>query len=225
MTKPILIIVFLLTTVLAFCQDSLKNKNNVKISILSLVDNAKFQYERLISKNHTIGLTASYFYIKPFTGIKIEPAFRFYFKSQAPINWYVETKFLIGFFNTKEVFNKRLYVYNANDSLIKNEILDEGFMKELTFIPIGASLKIGQQKFFGKMKRFVFDYNFGFQYFPYNYSKKVEQTEYIDTYGNKNVVETSQGGIRDAMPVNGFFWYIFGAGAILNTNISIGYNF
>ena len=215
----------MLSSTFAFCQDSLTNKNNIKVSILSFVDNAKIHYEMLLSKNYTIGLTTSYFYLKPVVGIKIEPNLRYYFKSQAPIGWYIEPKLLIGFFNTEEAFNKRLYVYNANDSLIKEEILEEYFMKKLTFIPIGASLKVGQQKYFGKNKRFVFDYNFGFQYFPYNYSKKDEQTVYYDTFGNKNVIETSHGGIRDAMPVNQLFWYFIGSGSILYANISIGYNF
>jgi hypothetical protein len=225
MTKPILIFALLLTSSIAFCQDSLTKKNNIKISILSFVDNAKINYERLISKNLTIGLTASYFYLEPVVGIKIEPSVRHYFKSQAPIGWYIETKLQVGYFSTKEIYNKIQYTYNSNDSLINEEILESSFRKKVQFIPFGASLKIGQQILFGKNKRFVFDYNFGLQYFSYNYPRKKESTEYFDLNGNRNVIETSPGSLLENFPGNEFYWNLFGPGSIFYSNISIGYNF
>lgn len=227
MKRRLQIMLLLLLTNYSFvyCQEEMTKNNNLKISILSFLDNAKIQYERTYNSNSSFGLTASYYYLKPMTGIKIEPTYRYYFKRHTPTGWYFEPKLLIGIFNTKAEFNKRLYVYNANDSLIKEEILEDFFMKKLTFIPIGASLKFGQQKFFGKNKRYVFDYNFGFQYFPYNYSKKDEQTIYYDTFGNRNVIVTSHGGGEPTMPANELFWYFFGAGSVFYSNISIGYNF
>jgi hypothetical protein len=222
MTKYLINLLLLLSCTGAFCQDSLTSKNNLKISILSLVDNAKFQYERVIGRSTTIGLTASIFYLNPVVGIKIEPAFRYYFKKHSPTGWYIEPKLLIGYFNTKEDFKKFYYTYNASGNLINHK--EEDYQNTLSFIPMGVALKVGLQKYFGKKNRFVFDYNFGFQYFPYNYSRKHETTEYYDLNGNRNVIETSPGGI-EPNPGNSAFWYLFGAGSIFYSNISIGYNF
>ena len=71
MTRQIFTLIIILTSNIAFCQDSLTRKNNLKLSIISLADNAKFQYERVISKNSTVGVTASIYYLKPLIGIKI----------------------------------------------------------------------------------------------------------------------------------------------------------
>ncbi|MEK6615254.1 MAG: hypothetical protein AABZ32_03955 [Bacteroidota bacterium] len=194
------------------------------MSAISLIQNAKLYYERKISDNSTIGLIVSAYYLNPVFGIKIEPTFRFYFKANAPEGWYIHPNLSVGYFRTKETFTRRHYTYDANNILINTEI-DE-YNKEVYFTPVGFTLKAGHQNYFGKNKRFVFDYNFGLQYFPYNYYSRIdEQTEYYDNNGNKNVVETSHGGIRDAIPVNSLIWYFFGAGSVLNSNISIGYVF
>ena len=222
MTRQIFALIIILTSNIAFCQDSLTRKNNLKLSIISLADNAKFQYERVISKNSTVGVTASIYYLKPVIGIKIEPTFRYYLKNNAPTGWYIEPKFLIGYFNTEEDFNTVHNTYNTNDRLINYEVVY--FKKKLSFIPIGASLKVGHQKYFGNNNRFVLDYNFGLQYFPYNYPKDQETTEYNDINGDQNVIITSPGAIEPYIGNEGF-WYLFGAGSIFYANISIGYNF
>ena len=225
MTKQIIIFFLLLASNFAFCQDSLTKMNNIKISIISLVDNAKINYESILNKRNTIGLTTSYFYLEPVVGIKIEPTFRYYFKKHAPTGWYIEPKLSIGYFRTEEIYNKIQYTYNSNDSLIKQEIIDASFRQKVYFVPFGASLKIGQQLLFGKNKQFVFDYNFGFQYFSYNYPMKKEKTEYIDLNGNRIIIETSAGSLLEKFPGNEFYWNLFGPGSIFNSNISFGYNF
>lgn len=226
MKKTILLLILLLfmTSATLFGQDSLTHKNIIKISVLSLVANAKVQYERVISKRFSLDISASYYYLNPMTGIKFEPAFRYYFKHHAPTGWYVEPKFLIGRFNTKEFFNSVLYTYNDKDSLINQEALGES-KKDLSFTPVGGALKFGIQKYFGRKQRFVFDYNLGVQYFPYNFPRKETQTQYSDGSGNETIIVTSYGSQRDAPPTNYLFWSFIGAGSFLYTNVSIGYNF
>ena len=223
--KHILSFVLLITTAIVFGQNSSAYKNNFKISILSFVDNAKIQYERDINKSYTFDLTASFYYINPFKGIKIEPSFRYYFKHHAPIGWYLQPKVSIGYFFARENYSRNLFTYNSSDSLISQKTIDESFKKDLRFFPIGASLKSGIQKYFGKDKRFFFDYNLGIQCCPLYYNKKEEQSEYFDTNGNKNIIVTAPSLIKTGLWGQAIYWYVFGPGSFFDTNISIGYNF
>ena len=95
----------------------------------------------------------------------------------------------------------------------------------MKFIPIGVSLKFGRQSHFGKRKRLVFDYNFGFQFFPYNYPDDQEINDYFDNTGNRIRIVTTQGTIKDAIPGNYLFWYFIGPGSFFQANMSLGYNF
>jgi hypothetical protein len=224
-TKPLVILMLILSCSIVQGQDSLTYKNNFKISILSFADNAKLQYERVLTKSFSFDITASYYYFKPLTGIKAEPSFRYYFKKNAPTGWYIQPKFSIGYFSTQEKCSKILYTYSPNDSLLSTDFLDKKFIKELRFMPVGASVKFGIQKYFGKKKRFVFDYNLGLQYFPLNYKIKDEKYEYIDTDGNKKVLLLSKSWIKESIPEKVLYWYLFGPGSFFETNISLGFNF
>ena len=214
-----------MTSAVLYGQDSLNHKNNLKISILSFADNAKIQYERVINKNYSLDLTASFYYLQPFMGLKIEPSFRYYFQHHAPAGWYMQPKISIGFFNAQEHYDRILSTFDSNNSLMNVFILDDSFNKYLKFYPIGVSLKFGIQKYFGKNKRFVFDYNLGLQFSPLYYAKPKEETEYYDTNGNRNVVDVSPSLIKVGLMGKTIYWYVLGPGSFFETNISIGYRF
>jgi hypothetical protein len=154
-------------------------------------------------------------------GIKLGLSFRYYFKRNAPIGWYIEPKFSVGYFQTDELFDKYLCKYNSTNEISYCEDIDGGKVL-VTFMTAGISLKVGNQKYFGKSDRFVFDYNFGFQYFPYKENPTDDETiEYFDEYGNKTIVFVEYNGNF----VNGLVWYTIGAGSVIYANLSIGYNF
>lgn len=206
-------------------QDSERYKNNLKISILSFADNAKIQYERLINKSLSFDFTASYYYLKPIVGTKIEPSIRYYFKRKAPTGWYFQPKLSIGYFHAQESCKKIVFTYNPGDSLLGEQVLSESYKKEVGFIPCGASLKFGIQKYFGKKKRIVFDYNFGLQFFYLNYRFKEETYEYIDANENKNIIKITKAVVEESIPTKVIYWYVFGPGSFFETNLSIGFNF
>jgi len=216
----IILIFFLTNSSILFGQEA-KSSQNLKISIFSLLDNAKFQYERKLNQSSTCGITASFFYITPMCGVKLEPAFRYYFKKDAPTGWYIEPKLSIGYFQTGELFEKYSTKYNSSNEIIDWQDLDGGSII-VSFMPVGGSLKIGHQHFFGKKDQFILDYNLGFQYFPYKENvTKDEIIEYYDENGDRNEIVT----IYEGSFAHGIVWYTIGAGSVIYSNLSIGYNF
>ncbi|NLL29176.1 MAG: hypothetical protein GX259_10305 [Bacteroidales bacterium] len=215
----IIILLLFINYSFVYCQEIKTKDNNIKASTLSLFGVLKLQYEKTHNNNLSFGFGTSCHWLVH-KGIKFEPTFRYYFKHHAPTGWYIEQKFAIGYFYTIEEFEKEHCIYDANNKLKEYRL--EYYHKKLPFYTHGASLKFGIQKFCGKKKRFVFDYNFGFQYFPYRYSGGNDDAEYYDAFGNKNVITVSS---SQGIPANEIYWYMFGAGSIIYSNISIGYNF
>lgn len=207
-------------------QETGKNKNCLKLSALSLVGNAKVQYEKAFSNNSSCGIAASFFYLTDRKGIKIEPFYRYYFKKHAPAGWYCEPKIAVGCFRTFEPYHNEKYVYDPAGNMTGHFYIFESFAKEFIVYPFGGSIRFGCQKYFGKNKRFVFDYNFGLQCFIYNTPRTSETNYYTDSDGNKVEIVTVHGAIEDcSIPTDEIYWYFLGAGSVFQANISIGYNF
>lgn len=227
-----LVFLFLLcTTVTATAQDSIHKRNLLKFSVLGVAFHSQLQYERVLSEGFTIGVIASGYYWLSLPGVKVEPHFRYYFKRQAPSGWYIEPKLSIGYFQTQEPFEQRQYTYNSSDSLISERLLMSNLKKNVSFMPAGITLKVGVQKFLGSHQRWVLDYNIGLQCFPMMDIRQKPLTDYndrnefIDEWGNRIVTETVPREHAEGPPKGLAFWYLFGAGSFINTNLSFGYRF
>jgi len=201
------------------CQeDGSDKKNNLKISIVSSLIGIKLQYERTITPSSSIGITVTSYYHPEFLSeIKFEPGYRYYFEKSAQKGWYIEPKVCFGSFLSRVYYEE---FYYKSDSLVLFDM--KNYSKDIPFTSFGVALKGGQQMLFGKKKRLLFDWNFGFQYLPYNFKTPIiNDRTYFDDEGNEILVKTDISGDW----TYGVGWYLFGAGSIIYSNISLGYRF
>jgi hypothetical protein len=211
------LILYLGHTSFLYCQEESTGKNNLKVSLISGLLNTKLQYERALTKGSSIGIIASYYYPTGFSGMKIEPVYRYYFKEDVQKGWYFEQKVCYGVFNTSMYYEEN-YFYSDSHTLFEVRF----FSKKLSFSSLGVAMKAGNQNLFGKRNNIVFDLNFGLQYFPLNFKNGgINDRFYIDNQGNEILVQTN---ISSDWTYE-VLWYVFGPGSIFQSNISLGYRF
>ncbi|GAB4284051.1 MAG: hypothetical protein Kow0068_09050 [Marinilabiliales bacterium] len=226
--KTINILLFLVTIISyqsIYCQDDEDNKtNDIKISLFSFFNNSKIQYEH--SKlRHSYGITASYFYLNPVTGLKAEPYYRNYFKSNAPLGYFIEVSLGCGAFNTYETFHRTQYTYDSEMNLVNETVIDGNINKRLFVYSYGGSLRFGYQDLFGILKRITAEISIGLQYFIYNIDTDKEEKIFKDLYGNTIIFETSYGNANGYSSENYLYWYIFGPGSVFSPQVKFGYLF
>ncbi len=157
------------------------------------------RYERIIGSKFSVGAYADwyfsgqqYFGDEEYTGIKVTPTFRYFFRHHEALGFYIQASAIIGYFD----FSVLNYV-NPDDH-------EEVYSVEDFFWTGGAGFAIGAYFSFSRKNAVFLDLNVGSQIMPANYPSKVE-TPFGSTYEHYNT-----------------WWYMGGPGSLIEIKIAIG---
>ena len=145
----------LVVTGLKAQQDSKDSLPNTIISFcpIGLLNKTRLQFETVISKNATLGITATYYDLASFyRGFKFEPFIRYYFTGHAPGGLFGQANMALGQLYETE-FSSNIPVYGGTTETIKS---------------IGYGGNLGYQWLLGNRHNFSICLSVGLQYFPYN---------------------------------------------------------
>jgi hypothetical protein len=157
------------------------------------------RYERFIGSKFSVGTYADwyfkgqqYFGDEEYTGIKVTPTFRYFFRHHEAMGFYIQASAIIGYFD----FSVLNYVH-PNDH-------EEVYSVEDFFWTGGAGFAVGAYFAFSRGNTAFIDLNIGYQILPANYPSTVE-TPFGSNYEHYNT-----------------WWYMGGPGSVIEIKIAIG---
>jgi hypothetical protein len=158
------------------------------------------RYERFIGSRFSIGTYADWYFTgqqyfgdEEYTGIKVTPAFRYFFRHHEALGFYIQASAIIGYFD----FSKLNYVTDGSSSRYVYSVAD-------FFWTGGAGFGVGAYFSFSRKNTAFLDLNVGWQILPANYPSTVE-TPFGSTYEHYNT-----------------WWYMGGPGSFIEIKIAIG---
>jgi len=157
------------------------------------------RYERFIGSKFSVGTYAAwyfkgqqYFGDEEYTGIKVTPTFRYFFRHHEAMGFYIQASAIIGYFD----FSVLNYVYPDDH--------EEVFSVKDFYWTGGAGFAVGSYFSFSRKNTAFIDLNVGWQILPANYPTKVK-TPFGSTYEHYNT-----------------WWYFGGPGSVIEIKIAIG---
>lgn len=187
-----------------------KYKNRISISVNQLTNGAfGINYLRFIKPKHALGIKATRIFAgtqhkfgtsgSAYKGYKFSAVYRYYVMKKTRTGMFIQGKFTLSEIN----FNNLVYYKNRDDRIY------EGIKK--TVNPIGFSGGIGIYSFFPRSNRMCFNMYAGLRYLPLD----IPEYHIVGTTGN---IETKYYTSTD-------WWYIYGAGSIIDLKFSICFLF
>lgn len=157
------------------------------------------KYERFIGSKFSVGTYADwyfkgqqYFGDEEYTGIKVTPTLRYYFRHHEAMGFYIQAAAIIGYFD----FSVLNYVHPDDH--------EEVYSVEDFFWTGGAGFAVGAYFSFSRTNIAFIDLNVGWQIMPANYPTQVE-TPFGSIYEHYNT-----------------WWYAGGPGSFIEIKIAIG---
>ena len=157
------------------------------------------RYERFIGSKFSVGAYADwyfkgqqYFGEEEYTGIKVSPTFRYFFRHHEAMGFYIQASAIIGYFD----FSVLNYVHPSDH--------EEEYSVSDYFWTGGAGFAIGAYFTFSKKNKAFLDMNVGWQLLPANYPTEVD-TPYGIEYEHYNT-----------------WWYLGAPGSFIEIKIAIG---
>jgi hypothetical protein len=174
------------------------------------------QYERFFKVRHSFGLHSSVYLFgwgysfhtegganNKFTGFRISPFYRFYSHGAGSTRFFVEGKFITGYFDMHPL----LYRINVGDWFELDYI---AVKKNLSFWSCGAGIALGWAIKMPTFSYGIFNLSIGLQYFPLLAPRSVD-AQYDHYYNSYELNET--------------WWYLGGPGSIIQVKLAYGWLF
>ena len=158
--------------------------------------------EVFLLKKHSLGAYLDWYYAgrqffggEQYTGYKIVPCYRYYFRRDAHIGFFAQVSGIVGYFDFAKLnyFNHNQYPYEISKTYI---LKSHGF-------GVGGGVSVVMNKSISK--HIIFDIYIGYQYFPEDWPKKATKE-----------------GIGTTFSHDATWWYIGGPGSEIDIKLTIG---